>query len=256
MAASQDIDPVTILHEEREVRFLAGIAADPVLALHLAFKGGTALRLVYRCDRYSDDLDFDIIRTGVTAANILRALESVARSQELEVTDAWVKHRTILLEVRVKGWRRKLKVEVSSLLRSSRVPTVVRNIVTSVFPASVNILTYPLSVLLAGKMLAVLERPSRTPRDLYDLFWLLSRSIDEDATYLKLAAMTKATRKLVTDRPLLYRALLECIDQYSDVQIRSELGALLPRSQRRWASAELKERTKELLMLQLAQMSE
>ncbi len=79
LASQQGIDPSTLLHEEREVRFLAGIAEDPVLALHLAFKGGTALRLVYLCDRYSDDLDFDLVRQEVDPAEIRSRLEDVAR---------------------------------------------------------------------------------------------------------------------------------------------------------------------------------
>jgi hypothetical protein len=123
-----------------------------------------------------------------------------------------------------------------------------------VFPASVNVLTYPLPLLLAGKMLAVLERPYRTPRDLYDLFWLLSRGVEEDSAYLRTAATPTQSRTLTRDRTALYRALLARVEEYADTQIASELGALLPRTQRRWASAELKERTHELLKLRLAGM--
>lgn len=256
LATQYDIDPTTILHEEREVQFLAGIAADPVLALHLAFKGGTALRLVYLCDRYSDDLDFDLVRQETTPRGLLDRLTRIAKEQNLEITDSWIKRRTILLEVRSKGWKRKLKIEVSLLPRSAHVQTVVRNIVTSVFPTSVNVLTYPLPVMLAGKMLAVLERPYRTPRDLYDLFWLLSRGVEEDMLYMQEAATIAATKALVQQRPELHRALLAKVTTFSDAQIATELGALLPRSQRRWATAALKERTCELLMLRLAGMED
>jgi predicted nucleotidyltransferase component of viral defense system len=254
LARQQDIDPATILHEEREVRLLAGIAADPVLALHLAFKGGTALRLIYLCDRYSDDLDFDLVRRDATPRQVLKRLRAAAVGQRWEVTDAWVKRRTVLLEVRAPGWRRRLKVEVSLLAQRGRVPTAVRNVVTPVFPTSVTVLTYPLPVLLSGKMLAVLERRYRTPRDLYDLFWLLSRGVEEDAAYLHRAATAAATKALTRSRPALYRALLARVDGYADDQIRTELGALLPRAQRRWAGVELKERTRELFQLRLRAM--
>lgn len=254
LATQEGIDPVTLLHEEREVQFLAGIAADPVLALHLAFKGGTALRLVYLCDRYSDDLDFDLVRREATPRMILDRLTRIAQEQMLDITDSWIKRRTILLEMRSGGWKRKLKIEVSFLKRSAHVPTVVRNIVTPVFPTSVNVLTYPLPVMLAGKMLAVLERPYRTPRDLYDLFWLLSREVQEDALYLQEAATTGASTTLVRQRSVLYRALLEKVEEFPDVQIATELGALLPKTQRRWATAALKDRTRELLTLRLAGM--
>lgn len=248
LAAQQNVDRSTILHETREVAFLARIAADPVLATHLAFKGGTALRLVYLCDRYSDDLDFDLVKRA-EPQDILWRLKRIAADTQWEITDAWVKRRTILLEAREPGWKRKLKIEVSSLPRPTVIPTVVRNIVTPVFPASVNILTYPLSVMLSGKMLAVLERMTPTPRDLYDLFWLLSRDVTEDRAYFAAAA-----KEVSTERGALYRSLLARVDDYSDRQIATELGALLPREQRRWASSALKERTKELLQLRLASM--
>lgn len=125
---------------------------------------------------------------------------------------------------------------------------------TPVFPTSVNVLTYSLPVLLAGKMLAILERPYRTPRDLYDLFWLLSRGVAEDAAYLRAVARTPKTRQTTKNRQALYRALIESIDAYADAQITTELGAMLPRAQRRWASIALKERTRELLLLQLQAM--
>lgn len=252
LAREQGIDLATLLHERREVQFLESIANDSVLATHLAFKGGTALRLVYLCDRYSDDLDFDLVREKEKPAGILSRLRSLAEKQTLEVTDAYVKRNTVLLEVREKGWKRQLKIEVSLLPRSKKIQTVVKNIITPVYPASVNVLTYPLSVLLAGKMLAVLERPSPTPRDLYDLFWLLSRNVSEDETYLRLAAQKKGFE----DRRAIYTALLSNIEKYTDRQIATELGALLPPKQRQWTRSNLKERTRELLGLQLDSMGE
>src|SRR5262249_26628543 len=131
-------------------------------------------------------------------------------------------------------------------------PRAVRNVVSPVFPASVNVLTYSLSVLLSGKILAILERPYRTPRDLYDLFWLLSRGVEEDGRYLRAAATKPAVKNRAADRPALYDALLRSVEEYGDAQIRTELGALLPRSQRRWASTALKDRVRELLQLRLA----
>lgn len=247
LAREQGIDFTTLLHERREVQFLAGIAEDPVLATHLAFKGGTALRLVYLCDRYSDDLDFDCVRSAESPKTVLERLQSLAERQNLETTDAHVKKSTILLEVREKGWKRQLKIEVSILPRPEDIRTVVKNIVTPVYPTSVNVLTYHLPVLLSGKMLAMLERPSPTPRDLYDLFWLLSRNVTEDETYLAIAS-----QKLFSDRRALYQALLSSIEKYTDRQIATELGALLPSKQRVWVREHLKERTRELLELRLA----
>lgn len=249
LSREQGIDFMTLLHERREVQLLAGIADDPVLALHLAFKGGTALRLIYLCDRYSDDLDFDCVRRGEEPGSILRRLRFLAEKQKLEVTDAHCKRNTVLLEAREKGWKRQLKIKVSILPRPGNITTAVKNIVTPVFPSSVNVLTYPLPILLSGKMLAVLERSVPTPRDLYDLFWLLSRNVSEDEAYLSLAS-----RQHFEDRRVLYQSLLSRIEKYTDRQIATELGAFLPRTQRTWVRSHLKERTRELLELRLASM--
>jgi len=240
---------VTLQHERREMQFLAGIADDPVLATHLAFKGGTALRLVYLCDRYSDDLDFDLVRREESPAKILERLRLLAMKQTLEITDAHVKRATVLLEAREHGWKRQLKIEISILPRPGGIHTVVKNIVTPLHPTSVNVLTYPLPVLLSGKILAMLERPHPTPRDLYDLFWLLSRKVEEDELYLRAAA-----RQKYADRKTLYGALLSRLETYADKQIATELGALLPLKQRAWARSSLKERTRELLELRLSSL--
>src|SRR5439155_25969382 len=119
---------------------------------------------------------------------------------------------------------------------------------------AVDVLTYRLPVRLAGKMLAVLERPYRPPRDLYDRFWLLSRGVEEDARYLRTAATMARTRKLVRERAALYGALADATGEYAEAHIRTELGALLPQGQRRWASSALPERTRELLRLRLASL--
>jgi predicted nucleotidyltransferase component of viral defense system len=243
LAKKEGIDVPTLEHESREISFLACIAQDPVLALSLVFKGGTALRLVYLSDRYSDDLDFDSIGSASTQ-DVFKRLQAIVQQEGLEVVDEKIKRATILLSVRAPGWKRRLKIEVSHLAQLDDIPTVVRNIVSPVFPSSVNVLTYPLPVLLSGKMLAVLQRPDPTPRDLYDLFWLLSLRVEEDSTYMAAVSDTQWS-----DRRELYSALIDRIDQYKDHQIATELCALLPQKRRAWVRESLKERVKELLRL-------
>lgn len=251
-AVEQGIDVTALEHEAREVKLIVRIAGDPVLALHLAFKGGTALRLVYLSDRYSNDLDFDLVGDDApTADAVFQRLMRLVERERFEVVDAKVKRSTILLSVRERGWKRQLKIEVSRLPRPGGAPTVVRNVVTSVYPVPTNVLTYPMPVLLSGKMLAVLERRRATPRDLYDLWWLLSRKIEEDRPYLVAASTAD-----YGDRRALYRFLVERVDRYGDRQIATELCAMLPKNRRSWVREELKERTKELLMLRMAEMGE
>ena len=249
LAKEQGIDVTTALHEKREIQFLEQIVSDPVLALHLAFKGGTALRLVYLSDRYSDDLDFDLIgKNPPSTEEVFDLLMKIVDKQGLEVVDSKVKRSTILIAVREPGWKRRLKIEVSHLPYPKGIPTVVKNVVTPVYSSSVNVLTYPLPVLFSGKILAVIGRKNPTPRDLYDLFWFLSHRVEENTEYL--CAFSDDSYR---DKKKLYEKLISCVDKYPDKQIVNELCTLLPRRRREWVRGELKERTKELLELKLSE---
>jgi len=48
-------------HKELMLKILADIADEPVLAMNLGFKGGTACYFLYGLDRFSVDLDFDLL---------------------------------------------------------------------------------------------------------------------------------------------------------------------------------------------------
>jgi predicted nucleotidyltransferase component of viral defense system len=147
----------------------------------LIFKGGTALRLVYGSNRYSEDLDFN----GPEDLAVLQALwEQVIAALGnfgviAEVRNAWASDVGYSFDVSFRGPlydgqdRSKGKVRVDVNRRSEEVATR-RELVTSEYddvrPFVVTVLT--LEHLLAEKVRALLVRSK--PRDLYDL-WLLQR---------------------------------------------------------------------------------
>jgi predicted nucleotidyltransferase component of viral defense system len=51
-----------ILHKSYLNRVLMEIIDDPIMAHHLAFKGGTCASMVGYLDRFSVDLDFDVMK--------------------------------------------------------------------------------------------------------------------------------------------------------------------------------------------------
>jgi predicted nucleotidyltransferase component of viral defense system len=244
IAKKEGISLATVRHEYNEIRFLQAMMDDPLLSTNLIFKGGTALRLVYGLDRYSEDLDFDCSNDGVASDVLLEKLQACAHALSLEVTDAWVKRQTVLLEVRHPEWKRRLKVEVS-LLPKTHGKIALQSILSPLYPSTILVRTYPLPQLLAGKMVAILTRKHPAPRDLYDLFWLLSRRTEEDEEYFLSVYGEEITREQR------YEKLITAVGQYSDVQIASELGAMLKPEIRDWVRSHLKERTEELLRLRL-----
>jgi len=147
--------------------------------LVLAFKGGTALRLVYGGNRYSEDLDFngldDVATLQATWDKIVTELEDFGVVAEMR--NAWASDVGYSFDVSFRGPlydgrdRSKGKVQVDVNQRPEEVETR-RELVTSEYddvrPFVVTVLT--LAHLLAEKVRALLVRSK--PRDLYDI-WLL-----------------------------------------------------------------------------------
>lgn len=158
----------------------------------LIFKGGTALRLVYRSNRYSEDLDFN----GPDDVDTLRPLwrEVVADLRDFgiqaEARNEWESEVGYSFDVSYQGPlyngrdRSKGKVRVDVNRRPEPVETQ-RELVTSEYddvrPFVVTVLT--LEHLLAEKVRALLVRSK--PRDLYDVWLLLSQGVSPDRALIE-----------------------------------------------------------------------
>ncbi len=153
----------------------------------LIYKGGTALRMIYGGNRYSEDLDFN----GRGDVAVLRSFwaEIVARLRDFgvtaEVRREWVSDVGYSFDVSFLGPlydgrdRSKRKVRVDINRRSEEV-AVRRELVTSEYddvrPFVVTVLTP--EHLMAEKIRALLVRGK--PRDLYDIWLLLNQGIRPD----------------------------------------------------------------------------
>lgn len=147
----------------------------------LVFKGGTALRLVYGGNRYSEDLDFngpdDLPALQALWGKVVTGLEDFGIVAETR--HAWTSDVGYSFDVSYQGPlydgrdRSKGKVRVDINRRPEEVEAS-RELVASEYddvrPFVVTVLT--LEHLLAEKVRALLVRGK--PRDLYDI-WLLSR---------------------------------------------------------------------------------
>lgn len=163
-----------ILHE-------AGGTAD------LAFVGGTALRVLHRLPRFSEDLDFSLEPTAKRPRpDVARLFARVGRSlsdagydiavkekAERTVAHAFFRFRGIPREV---GWSRDpgqaLSIKLEIDLRPPRGATVETTLVHRFFPVSLR--HHDLPSLLAGKLHAILARRWAKGRDWFDLVWYLT----------------------------------------------------------------------------------
>ena len=154
--------------------------------LSLAFVGGTALRVLYRLPRFSEDLDFCLVHDKTY--DLRRYLDAVlsdlkrqgyapevARLRDARtVQAAFVRFPDLLTELGVAQPRTKalaIRVEVDT----NPAPGAVLE-TTLVRPRDValRLRHHDPASLLAGKLHAILDRQHTKGRDYYDLAWYLS----------------------------------------------------------------------------------
>lgn len=177
----------------------------------LIFKGGTALRLVYRGNRYSEDLDFNGAADIASIQNLWRDVVAEMGNFGIraEVRNPWESEVGYSFDVSYCGPlydghdHSKGKVRVDINRRPESVDTR-RELVTSEYddvrPFVVTVLTLP--HLLAEKLRALLMRSK--PRDLYDVWLLLGQGIKPDRVLIdqKLALYGETLSKEALDAAL------------------------------------------------------
>jgi len=174
---------------------------------HAVFYGGTALRILYGLDRFSEDLDFSLLQAdknfdlGVYRKSIVQTLKTFGfevniqlKNQEGVIKSAFLKGNTAqhLLNIKApddviakygQGRLVKIKFEVDTEppldFQSEKK--------TQLLPAPFMIHSMKLSSLFAGKIHAILCRNwSSRPkgRDWYDLIWYISHGYSVNLTHL------------------------------------------------------------------------
>lgn len=213
----------------------------------LVFKGGTAIRMIYRGHRYSEDLDFN----GPDEVEALRRIwnavvaEVDAYGVHTEIRNAWESGAGYSFDVSFHGPlydgrdRSKGKVRIDLNRRPEPVETR-RALVVSEYddirPFVVTVLT-PEQV-LAEKVRALMVRGK--PRDLYDLWLLLRQEVrcDRDLIDRKLAlygldfrttAFDEALARVEADWERDLRPLLPQWVPFDDVRrdVRRDVEAML-----------------------------
>lgn len=205
-----------------------------------AFYGGTALRILYGLDRFSEDLDFTLLKQeknfDLTPYNqaISEELSSLGFEVKVEVKNknietniesafikASTKKQLIIINAAPNIVNRvhhmhtlKIKMEVDTN-PPGKFQTEVKNLFLPI-PFSVKTLTKP--DLFAGKVHAILCRPWQTRvkgRDWYDLVWYVARSVPVNLEHLRERLIQSGawSRKQPLSRDNLLELLTSKIDQ-------------------------------------------
>jgi len=227
-------EPNASLLEVREfvqLEILRRISTSELKSL-LAFKGGTALHLLYHMDRFSEDLDFSV--TVKTDEKKIGGLLKPLLMNE-EITDQAVKRRTILFEIRQTfgGRAFRLKIEINT---DDVVPGEPKTLFAPAVPASFSIQAMRSDWLTGQKVRAFLQR--KKARDLYDLWFLLKTRLPLD--FRLISRLTNISEDELPEK------IQERIESTTEREIVTDLNPFLEAKLRDWTRRSLKVETLQL----------
>jgi hypothetical protein len=173
---------------------------------HAAFYGGTALRMLYGLDRFSEDLDFTLLKknSGFDIKKYANAVELELRSFDIEAT---FERKEKYIHTEIQSAFLKTDSQVCFLVASSKfkpqkssaikvkieidtdaVPGFQTEAKAFFWPQPFSILTCDLPSLFAGKIHASFCRGLRKNvkgRDWYDLLWYVAHKTKPNWVYLE-----------------------------------------------------------------------
>ena len=225
----------TAKHKNILVKILKDIYIDPTISPILGFKGGTAATLFYGLDRFSVDLDFDLLdaeKEDYVFERVRTILEGYGKLKEtrkkrfnLFYPLSYDKKDINAQNVKVEINRRQFgsKYDVKSFLGISMQVMIEED-------------------MAAHKLCAMYERIGKTNRDIFDVQFFLSHD-------------WPVNKKIVEERMGVPHAeflkkCIETMEKFDDGNILSGMGELLTEKQKTWVKAKLK--SEALFSLRLA----
>src|SRR3990167_4063182 len=224
------------VHKNILVQILIDIYSDTTIGPYLCFKGGTAALLFYGLERFSVDLDFDLLDES-KEEYVFERVEKIVNKYGI-IKDAQKKRFNLFFllsyDQEAKNGQN-VKVEINRRSFGSKYDVRVFN--------GVSMLVMIKEDMFAHKLIAMHERLGRTNRDIFDV-WFFSKSNWD------------INKKIVEERTgMTYREfLLLCIKELEDMNdnnILNGMGELLTEKQKAWVKLRLKIETVFQLNLRL-----
>jgi len=219
---------------------------------HAAFYGGTALRILYGLDRFSEDLDFTLlnrdnnfslnlyntaIRNELESYGFDVVVESKEKVWQTAVQSAFIKTNTLgeLLKIEIpanliKGFHPQAQLKIKIEIDTDPTPayrTETRFLKT---PLNIGIRGVILEDIFAGKMHALLFREWKgrvKGRDWYDWLWLIRKGVKLDLK--RLSIHLQASGFLNSEKSLTTRELEQLMfDKIESLDLDSAINDIRP----------------------------
>lgn len=213
-------------HKVILIEILKDIFSDPTISPLLGFKGGTEAYLFHGLDRFSVDLDFDLLDES-QAQDVFDGLKRLLPNHgKLKQAD-W-KRFTLIFILDYSGKTegdQNVKVEINLRSFGSRYETR-------------HYLGIPMRVMVpedmvAHKLIACYERIGKANRDLYDSYYFLSHHWE----------INKELIESRTGMPFeeFIRLLMQSVEKTSSRMILAGLGEVLDEKKKAWVKNHLKD---------------
>lgn len=220
-------------HRNIIFQILKDIAGDIDISPILGFKGGTAALIFYGLNRFSVDLDFDLLDESKEDIAFEKVKEIVSHYGTIK--EARKKRFNLVFIISYEESMQSVKVEINRRTYGSKYE--LKN------HLGVSVLVMTKEDMFANKLMAMYERIGKTSRDIYDV-WFFSKQNWEINKKLVEARSGKIFSEIV-------KANIKSLERMSDKNILKGLGELLTQSQKDWVKAKLKIDTIFLLKLLL-----
>ncbi len=231
------LDPAT--HKKVLLQLLTDVYKDKTVGPYLGFKGGTAAYLFYGLDRFSVDLDFDLI-DETKEDQVFEGVEKIIKKYGV-VKEAEKKRFNLIFilsyDQKVKN-AQNIKIEINRRNFGSRYD------LKSYMGISMLVMTK--KDMFAHKLMAMHERLGKTNRDIYDVYFFAKNNWEVSKEIVK-------GRLGMTFEELVGK-LISGLEKFNDRNVLDGLGELLTGKQKAWVKASLKKET--LLSLKIMLESE
>ncbi len=216
-------------HKFFMLQILKDIYSNPLLAVNLGFKGGTACMFFHNLPRFSVDLDFNLINADYED-QVYDAVRTILLKYG-KIHDEAKKFYGPILVLDYGAGDRKLKVEISK--RDFGNKYIIANLL------GLNIKLMAKENMFAHKLCAMLDRNEITNRDIFDCWFYMENR-------------TPINRKVVEQRmgKSLEAYLQDCIDRLNSMSDRgmlNGLGELMDEDMKKFVKTKLRKETIQLL---------
>ncbi|MDD2870750.1 MAG: nucleotidyl transferase AbiEii/AbiGii toxin family protein [Candidatus Gracilibacteria bacterium] len=155
---------------------LLDISKNDLLKSTLVFKGGTALFLLYNLDRFSTDLDFDLV--GDLNKEIILDEVIIILKKYGEIKDNYIKRNTIFSVLSYSDIDHNIKIEISTRGVSGKYGF--KNFM------GIQLQILDIDYICSNKFIALTARDKLANRDIYDIHFILKNNMQINKEYIEI----------------------------------------------------------------------